>query len=248
MTGREFCQQALRLVNILDAVETIDAEQLRDTFQILGDVVEELSINRQLIYRVVRTVFTLTSGQASYTIGPGGQFNVPRPLWIDNVGVIPNISQTPVLETPIGPMLTMDQYAAIPVKTIAGPFPTMAFYDYEYDPSLLVGLANVKVYPVPNTSTARLVLYLPTPIPAFGTYGEDYTFPPGYRRLIKYKLAAEMCGFYERAVPQRVEKTLMKAERDVKAANFRPQDAQFDRRLVGRSRVGGYNIYTDGSS
>lgn len=244
-TGREICAQALRLVNIIDPTETPDADQLRDTFEVLADVVEELSINRQLIYRVVRSVQVLSSGAATYTIGLGGTFNVPRPLWIDDVGVIPDINATPVLERNIGPVLVQAQYDAIADKAATSQFPTRAFYDFQYDPALAVGLGNIFVWPTPTVSVARLVLYLPTPIPAFDTLNTNYTFPPGYRRLIKYKTAAEMCGVYERPVPSRVERTLVRAEADIKRANFRPQVARFDRALVG-PRGRGYNIYTDG--
>lgn len=241
MTGRQQCTNALRLVNILDPTDTIDAEQLRDTFMILGDVVEELSINRQLIYRVVRSAFNLTSGQATYTIGTGGDFNVPRPLWIDDVGVVFDRTASSPIEKPIGPMLTESAYASIPDKSATGPAPTMAFYDYQYAPALAVGLGNVVVYPKPDASLAQLVLYLPTPIPAFASYDTDYTYPPGYQRLIRYKLAAEMCGFYGRPVPSRVERTLIRAEGDLKRANFRPTDAKFPVSLSGGRRRG-FNV------
>lgn len=245
MTGRAICQSALRLAGLLAETESMPPEMLRSTFEVLGEVTEELAVNRQLIYRVVRSVVNLTSGAKTYTIGEGGTFDVPRPLWIEAVGVIPDSTADPLLEKPLGPPLNDAQYAAIAWKDQPGPFPTRVHYDYQYDPLLAVGLGNVDVWPVPTNTNAQLALYLPTPIPAYETYDTDYTFPPGYKRVIRYKTAAEMCGFYEVPVPGRVERTLVQAVADLKRANFRPQVASFDSALVGPRRRG-YNIYTDG--
>lgn len=246
MTARALCQSVLRLAGLLAETETMPAEMLRSAFEVLGEVTEELAVNRQLIYRVVRSVKNLTANVASYSIGDGATWDLPRPLWIDAVGVVPDSTATPLLEKPLGPVLDDVQYASIAWKAQTAPFPTRVYYDYQYDVSLAVGFGTVKVWPVPTNTNAQLALYLPTPVPAFDNYDTDYTFPPGYQRLIRYKTAEEMCGYYEVPTPARVERTVLRCEADVKRANFRPQIARFDRALVGQRRRG-YNIFSDGS-
>lgn len=247
MTARAICQSALRLAGLLAETEPMPAEMLRSTFEVLGEVTEELAINRQLIYRVERGVFNLSNGVKAYAIGDGATFDVPRPVWIEAVGVIPDstLAAASRIEKPLGPPLSDAQYAAIALKDQPGPFPTRVYYDHQYAPTLAVGLGNVIVWPVPDRANVQLALYLPTPVPAYENYDTDYTFPPGYKRVIRYKTSVEMCGFYEVPVPSRVERTLVRAEADLKRANFRPQVARFDSALVGPRRRG-YDIYSDG--
>src|SRR5678815_4787158 len=74
-----------------------------------------------------RTVYTLTSGTSSVTIGPSGaDITAQRPVWVSQVNyIIPGTS--PAVETPMAP-LNEDQYAAITIKGLSSSLPQQYFY------------------------------------------------------------------------------------------------------------------------
>lgn len=235
----DFTTLALRKLRVLNPVQSPQAEDGQNGFDALNLWLDDLGTQRQTITNVIRNVFPLANAVSSYTIGDGGTFNVVRPVWIDAVSIRPNRTVTSVLELALPPVLTVDQYQRITLKTQTAPYPTQVFYDHAYT----AGLGNVIVWPVPNTSVADLVLYLPTAFTAFADQSTMYGFAPGVARAIVYNLTVELADDYHKTPSDRVERIAVSSLANVKRSNFRPSIAKFDRALVGRR--GRFNIYTD---
>lgn len=68
-----------------------------------------------MIFNVARNVYPLVSGQQAYTIGPGGNFNPPRPIWIQDAGIISTTSALQPLELPMA-ILSDDEWAGLSIK------------------------------------------------------------------------------------------------------------------------------------
>lgn len=237
MTARDLITRAMHRLGYLEATETPRAADVSHAFEILNDWIDALAAERVTIYYSARQVLTLVSGQASYTIGTGGDFAIARPMFLDGVGVILDATATDPVETPIREY-TVAEFQSISQKSADSTAPTGIFYDRRWN----AGLGTITVYPVPNVSTARLVLYVPTPLTEFATVDTAFTLAPGWRRFVVTNLAIELAPLLGAVVPPELAVAAAEAKAIVKEANFRPVELTVDPLLTaGRGR---FNIET----
>lgn len=239
-SATDLITRSLRLLGVLDAIDTPSAEDLAAGKVALDDFVDALGVERASIYTVSRAVHSLSSGVSSYTIGTGGTFNQVRPVWIDNASVIPDGSASPVVEIPIGRPMTMSEYQSLPVKTTTGSHPLALYYDHAWTS----GLGTIIVYPVPDNSLCDLVLYTPGVLSPFADLTTVYTYPPGYGRMLRYNLAMELADDFGATPSQRIERIAKESIAAVKRANARPHDARIDAGLPGMRAGGRFNLTT----
>lgn len=190
-SSNDFTARALRALGVIDPTETPSAEDAETGFNALNDWMESLATQRLSIYQVARTVKALTNGTATYTVGSGGDINIARPLWIQDAGLIIDNGAAQPIEMPIS-VLSDDDWAAVTIKTLPGPYVRGVWYDYAF----AAGLATLSVTPVPDASSTSLVLYTPTALTSFADQTTSYSFPPGYNRAIRANLALELAGEY----------------------------------------------------
>jgi len=237
--------RALRLLGVVAATDVPTPEDNLSAFNALNDMVDDWATQRQTIYQISRSVFPLTAGQATYTLGFGGQWDIIRPVWIDRCSVIPENSgsgNTGPMEIPIGPPLDIAEFQRITIKTAESSFPQYVYWDRNW----VNGLSTVQVYPVPTNANAAIVLYTPTALREFPDMATVFTFPPGYARALRYNLAIELASEYGTSASEEVRKIAVTSLANIKRANNAPVEAQFDAALIG-SR-GRYNIRTDSYS
>lgn len=234
----------LKRINVLQAGETISAEDLADGFQRFGDFIDGLANERLMMYQMVRSTWTLNATKGvpgnPYTVGPSGDVNIARPIWIDHVNYN-DTSQTPTLERPLS-LITSDAYAAIPLKTLTSPLPGMVYYE----PSFPTG--SLYIWMVPTSSTLQGVIYAPTAVVRYGSPSDLIALPPGYNRFLRDNLALEFWPEWRENVP--VDPTLvqsaMESKKQIKTANLRQLDLSIDPALLIRRGVR-YSIYSDTS-
>jgi hypothetical protein len=77
-----------------------------------------------------------------------------------------------------------------------------------------------------GSSLTQLVLYTPVAFPEFTDYASSYTFPPGWNRVLRLKLAKALASEYGRVFPS--EDELAEAWADVKRVNTRPRELRSD--------------------
>jgi hypothetical protein len=242
-SATDFGTRALRLLGVIDATQTPSSEDIQTAFEALNDLIDDWGTQRQTIYKIARNVFNLVSGQATYTLGSGGDWNIVRPVWIERISVIPENSgsgNTGPMEIPIGYTLDIQAFQQICIKTAESSFPQAAYWDRGWT----TGLSNVQVYPVPTSSDGAIVLYTPVAVTEFADLSTEYTFPPGYAKAIRYNLAVDLAPEFGIDAPNDVQRIATQSLADIKRANNAPIEARFDAALVGVR--GRYNIYTDG--
>ena len=93
-----------------------------------------------------------------------------------------------------------------------------------------------------SASQTQLVLYTPVPFPEFTNYATSYTFPPGWNRVLRLKLAKALAPEYGRPFPS--EDELAEAWADVKRVNTRPRELRNDYVDTDWTRSV-YDIYSD---
>jgi len=229
-SANDFIKQALVLIGVIDPTEDVSAEDAEVGLDVLNDWIDALGTQRLTMYVVTRTTKTLTSGTASYTIGSGGDINIVRPQWIENAGLILDTTATTPTEVAIQ-VLSDDAYAQTAMKTLTSSLTSAIWYDHNWS----AGLGRVYVFPIPTVSTTQLVLYAPTALTEFANLSNDYTFPPGYRRAIRYNLALELVSHYPTATPPPdLIRKASDALGDIKRANYRSSTVVIDPTVQAR--------------
>lgn len=233
-TAHDFATRSLQMLGVADAIDTISSEDADLGFTLLNEWMDQLGVQRNAIYTVLRaTPKTMTTDKASYTIGTGGEIDIVRPVWIQNVGLILDTGSPVLTEVPRR-LFTDDEWAETSQKTLGSGLLRGIWYDHDWQ----AGLGKIYPWPVPNVGTTQLVLYVPTVLTEFDDLATDYTFPPGYERAIRTNLAAELMPYYpnQNRDDEKIERQARTAMLRIKRANVRLQEVPIDRALTRRGR------------
>jgi hypothetical protein len=151
--------------------------------------------------------FSLT-GATSYTIGTGGTFNTGRPSKVTNAyytlgGVDYGVD-----------ILTMIEYQALSLKSTTGSVVEAIAIDYDYP--------LAKIYVWPAVSSGTLNLNMDKPFTRFTALTDVLSLQPGFERMIRLNLAAELLPEYmsvSSAVGQDITAKAMASKANIKRIN-----------------------------
>jgi hypothetical protein len=230
-TVRELINDSLALIGVLADGETATASEQASALRSLNRMMGRWSSENLLIHAKVRETFTLTSGQQSYSMGSGGDFNTTRPMRIEHAGIVESGGSS---EIPIS-ILNLEEWALITVKTTQSSFPTGLYAEGTYPTE------TIKVWPVPNTG-CTLVLYSWKPLSSFASVNTDVSLPPGYEDAIVYNLAVRLAPEYEKEPSAALLLEADESKGNIKRMNIQPQYMSCDAAVLSRS--GPFNIYT----
>jgi hypothetical protein len=182
----EVITSALRLVGVL-----ADGEQPSDTnantgLTVFNDMIDAWNAERQAIFTTRSDDFPFVLGQQAYTLGPGGDFDIPRPARIDAMSAIllnPNPSNP--TEVPMSLYSVEDWQTKVPVKDVTGTFPTICYDDGDFP------LRALSMWPIPTQQQNNVRIYSWQALAA-QTLTSKVSFPPGYAEAFRYNLAVRL--------------------------------------------------------
>jgi hypothetical protein len=177
------------------------------------------------VYNQIETVQNLTAGQASYTIGVGGYFNIERPLSLVRAYSRLTSSNTVDFACQI---VTLEKYAGIGLKNQPGPWPKMVYYNSGFP------LGTLIFWPVP-TLNIEFHLWSDQVFTSLAL-GDTVSLPRGYFMGLQYNLAELLCSEYGMAVPPDIKRFAKEFRDIIKDLNSEPQsEAATDPMLVVRN-------------
>lgn len=89
-TAQTIITGAFDLIGVLQSGEDPSAPDAQDALRRLNNMVSSWRTQFGTVYAVERYLFPIVSGQQSYTIGLGGEFDVPRPMTVVGAGLLLN--------------------------------------------------------------------------------------------------------------------------------------------------------------
>lgn len=211
--------KAMRIIGVLAERETPSAEQATDGLDALNDILEEWNIEGLAVYGSGFETFATLPGKASYTVGPGGDWDTPRPVGVSSFNVTFQGVDFPASEW------SQTDYSAVPLKTLRQPIPER-FVFINTAP-----LATIILYPTPSDAVTVNVDF-PRILSAIDSIAEAMILPPGYARALQYAVAQELAPQY--GTPIDVSSRARSTKAIIKRANRTPQTMNFDAPLVGR--------------
>lgn len=233
-TVRDIITEALIDLGVLAEDETPSAIQAAGALKKFNGMLELMGLDAQLIYGMDRNVLPLVANQSFYTIGTGGNLNIPRPNEINYVTIIDtSLPSAQQAEYPVF-MYNDQQWAEEQVKGITAQWPAYGIYfDWQYP--------FIKAYtnPIANTSQYAMVIYTKGMF-AQMTLDQVLAYPQGYRTYLVSELAIILSGSYQVEVPASVVRDNEKSQSLISVKNLQINE------LKTRGYSGGYyNIKTN---
>jgi hypothetical protein len=207
MTPADLIPRAMRRAGILGTDEAISPEDMDTGFYVLNEMIDAWSIENLYLYQLVDLTTTAINGKASYTLGPGGDFDATRPPMIDQMIYTNGSIDYEVVQT------TVEQYAAIPYKKTIG-IPSA----FAYEPSMPAGV--ISIYPIPIAG-GTLKVKVHQLLSQFTALNQSVQFPPGYQAALRQALAVALCGEFSVAPSQELMVSANNAKRAIRRANVR---------------------------
>lgn len=182
----EIIRSSLNLIGAFAPGQTIPAYISSSAMAVFNTMLDGWAAQRLAIYVSERKVYSLVPNQGGpdnpYTLGPGGDFDQVRPMFIDRASIIDNSNSSQPLELAIQ-ILSQQEWQAIPVKKVYSTLPQSVYLEPTYP------LINVYIYTIPQVSYVDLVLYLPRAVSQVTALTDDVLLPPGYQEAMIYNLA-----------------------------------------------------------
>jgi hypothetical protein len=236
MTGGDLLASAARLIGVLASGETLSGNESADGLLIAQQMMDSWQAERLNIFSITISEFPLTPGQQTYTLGTGGNFNIPRPAKIERMSIVSLLNPAQPLELPLE-MLTEAGWQAIPVKLISSSLPTVVYDDGAFP------LRNLNFWCIP-TIAVNTRIYLWNALNTFPDLSTDVTFPPGYLKAIRYNLAVDLAPEFGRPIPPEVAAQAILSKNVLKNMNTPLIEARLDPVLSG-DRKQTYNWISD---
>lgn len=221
MTALDLIKGSLRLIGAIETGETPEAAESTDALDILNQLLESLSLSSQGVWNTTTQTFNLVSGQSTYTIGSGGNFNTTAPITISDAYTVQNGVSYPI------EIIGQEFYDAIINKTQQSTYPLYLLYQNT------APLGNVILWPVPS-AIVPLTMNISAQFGQIATLSTSITtWPPGASRMIRYLLAIDLAEEYGSPITQTLLMKAAEAKADYMRANARPMPPMtFDNTLT----------------
>jgi len=195
-TVRQACVLALRL-----AGRTNDQQRVSDTSTDMNDATSLLVMmlgqwqrKRWLIWNELETA-VIATGSQWYSVGPGGDFDIPRPDKI-HAGwcrMKPFGGPNPV-DLPLSIIESKEDWAQIVIKDLKS-IPGALFYDSAFP------MGRVTFYPVPPANDYELHILTTTQLPVYATLDDTLALPPEHLDAVVNNLALRIVAATPGAKP-----------------------------------------------
>lgn len=232
-TGNSLIQAALQKIGRLGSGDSPATQEQSDYLDELNRMLDLWNAELGPVYSETVDSLTWTSGNASRTIGTGGDFVVSRPLDIIAAQYRDAASMDYTLS-----IVTHREYQEIATKTLQDAIPGYLAYNPTYPTGTLF------LWPIPS-STITLRLTSRKPLAALTGAG-TVSLPPGWEDAVVNNLAWRLCDFVGVEPTQTVVSAAQRGYAALQEAALQFNMAKLDPLLPGQSRSNnaraGWNI------
>lgn len=186
----ELIRAALNVNNILIDGEDPSADDAKATLFQLNSMLDSWNADNLIRFTERNDIFTLVPGQATYTVGPTGNFVMPRPTQIESAQVRISDSVEYSME-----VVSNEVYNSITIKSITNSVQRVIMYRPEYPNGV------VSFYPTPSAANPVRIT-TKAPFTNLSTMTEIVDLPPGYQEAIIYNLALRVATGRNRPLSQ----------------------------------------------
>lgn len=226
-TALDLITRSMKLAKLLSTGETPTAEEANDALATLNDILENWDTEPMALWGRSNFVGTTVGGQATYSIGPNGNFDTTRPAQINGAFTTFN-----GVDFQLDVVAQLD-YNKISLKNYQQPIPNQLLYVNDFP------LGLITLWPVPTAAMPITLTFdrLLSQIPSLAT---TINYPPGAARALRYALAVELATEFGSPLDAAMVGIAADAKADYKRSNKVPVRASYDAGLVGQHGTGNW--------
>jgi hypothetical protein len=190
LTRAQVITGALRKLGVLPSGGTPSTAQTNDGAEALNALIKAFHADGMPIWAIESTTFTVTSGTATYTIGPGQTIDTMYPPL-----KVLQAFRTPTGETQVPMNLyTRYDFGVLPTDSSVTGDPVNLYYQ----PTINAGVATgiIKLWPTPDDSTTVITLDYQRPFQDMDATGDNFDFPSYWMQALIYNLAWALAPEY----------------------------------------------------
>lgn len=188
-SGLELIKAGLRSLNVLAAGEEPTGAEAQDGLVTLNLMLNTFCGDGLMLFTEGSDDFPLIASQQTYTYGTGGDFDKPRPSYIDRCSAVILSNPAQPIEYPLKQFTTQEWQEQVPVKTVAGNLP-LAIYDDGSFP-----LRNITFWPLASDNVV-FRSYTMQKLTQFADLQQVASFPEGYLEAFKHNLTIRLAVDY----------------------------------------------------
>ena len=233
-TPNDIITLALKSAGVLGVGQTASAEDMNDSFTLLNFMLAQWQRKRWLIW-TLDTFSVSCTGAQSYTVGPGGDIDCPRPDRLEDAFFRQNIPSEPnEIDYPLEIIESRETYNRIALKSL-GSFPSYIYYQSDFP------MGSIYPWPLPS-NLYQVFISVKTQLAQFTTLTQDVNLPPEYYAAILYNLSVRLRTAFQLPPDTAVIGLAKEALNVVRGANVQIPRLRMP---VGIVRPGLYNIFSD---
>ena len=224
-TARDLCRKILEATGTIGRGQSIEGAELQDTLEYLNMELEIL--NNENAFAPYESTFeeVVSSGESEYTIGAGGDINLPRPISISWMKILVGNEYLPMNKT------TQNDFAQSCTSISQLTEPRHYFYEPTYPLGTIGFLGEMS-----QSNTFKIAIR--HALPPFN-FNDTIALPSGYEPLLLWATA--------RMIPDIPDATMAKATNNYNRilATIKSQNTKSPRMRSNFKRNRYYNINTD---
>lgn len=236
-TAQDIISLSLKEAGVMGVGQAPQPEDFTDALTLLNGMMGQWQRRRWLVYHLIDVTCTGT-GALSYSVGPSGDFNIPRPDKIEAAFFrqTVNVPAANNVDYPLTPIWSREQYNDIELKSLSS-FPQCYFYDSAWP------LGYVYFWPLPSNQYVMHISIKDT-LQTFAGLTDVINLPPEYFEALHYNLAARLRPLYQLPPDPGIVQLAKLALNTIKNANAQVPAMEMPGDLIRGSK---YNIYSDQS-
>jgi hypothetical protein len=191
-TANDIVDLSLRDAGIIGVGQTALAEDANRALTRLNFMLGQWQVQRWLVYHLIDSAKVATGAQ-SYTVGPGGDFNVAvAPDRLENAFFrqLPSIANALPIDYPLEILEAREDYNSIALKTLTT-FPSYIFYDSDFP------LGRVYPWPVPQANLYEVHITLKAVLTQIANLATVVNLPLEYFEALYLNLAVALRDAYD---------------------------------------------------
>jgi hypothetical protein len=227
-TALQIVEDAARDIGGIAAGETLEPVIASEHLRRLNRMLDMWSTDDALIYSINPITVPFVPNKQKYTLGIGGDINIPRPVEIEMVSVRqgdPNM----LTEIPIE-IVNDEQWRDTAVKQTTSTFPLVVWITGDFP------LNNLWFWPIPQ-QVNTMVLYAWTLLQQFTSPTDAVSLPKGYEEALVSNLAVRLCPQYGVQPDPALVAAAKTSLSLIKRTNFTPTYRSVDGALAGNGNT-----------
>lgn len=225
----------LRATGVIGVGQTALAQDTSDAFSALNAMMAMWNRRRWLVYHLIDTSFVST-GAINYSVGPGGNFNIPRQDRLEAAYFRQYITNPPYsVDYPLELLESREDYSQIALKALQS-WPVYCFFDSGWP------LGYVYPWPVPQASIYELHIVTKDTLSSFLSLTQQINLPPEYNEILWTNLAIRLAPLFQFKVADEIVALAKGGLETIRGSNTQVPRLAMPQGLTMPAR---YNIFSD---